>query len=112
MKNDTDTSDTERHVNQNKLTVEMAQFECGYCVETSMERLSYEDEEWVHYTCGMPVGGDAAERADQRLANGEGEQKYPEAEAKAVAEGLAEKLQEAEESNDRQDGPDTERAEK
>jgi len=50
--------------------------------------LSYEDGEWVHYTCGMPVDDEAAEEADERLANGEGKHKYPEAEAKQIASGL------------------------
>lgn len=77
------------HVNQNKLTVWLPEFECQYCVNQSTNRASYEDGEWVHYDCGMPVNEDDAEEADERLSHGEGKHKYPEADVEQIADGIA-----------------------
>lgn len=99
----TEQTDTD-HVNQNKLTVRIPDFECTHCIRDSRGRASYEDGEWVHYICGMPVPDEVAEEADERLANGEGVHKYPEEEVKQIADPIAEGLERADRIEEDTDG--------
>jgi hypothetical protein len=69
-----------------KLTVVLPEWDCGYC--GAGPRVSREDGAWVCLRCGMGVSEQVADRADGRLAAGEGEHGIIAQEVEQIASNL------------------------
>jgi ribosomal protein L37AE/L43A len=74
-----------------KLTVVLPEWDCGYC--GAGPRVSREDGAWVCLRCGMSVAAEVADRADDRLAAGEGEHGIIAQEVEQIASDLAPTLE-------------------
>ncbi|MFT4949919.1 MAG: hypothetical protein ACI9CA_002061 [Natronomonas sp.] len=76
-----------------KLTVVLPEWDCDYC--GAGPRVSREDGAWVCLRCGMDVSEQVADRADDRLAAGEGEHGIIAQEVEGIAADLAATLEDA-----------------